>query len=284
MRRFRAIAVRIGVGAISCASIGAILFVINHATADPGGPDTDEAIRTAPESFPDLAVQAAPAAAPASASTATAETVATQTPVPPLPLEAAQTTAKAMHRWVGPHLAEVEQIAARAEPPVHLSTTRTTDGQTSTRVALAIAPSLTDRIVERVGNTVGFQSDSRAAYGDRGRWYLFGATSNDAVGFNMLQGMHGEVRRAGFTTERVAAIGDRQAGLAWRKGTMQASVAYVERELSTFGASMQQHFVALTLSFKGYGRPVSQAQKRVSPYAPYQPQWPPQERDPRLRR
>ena len=100
----------------------------------------------------------------------------------------------------------------------------------------------------------------------------------------MMQGMHGEVRRAGFTNERVAAIGDRQAGLAWRKGSMQASVGYVERELSSFGESMQQRFVALTISFKAPGHPVVPGPQRLSPYAPYDPDWPPQERDPRLRR
>jgi hypothetical protein len=100
----------------------------------------------------------------------------------------------------------------------------------------------------------------------------------------MLQGMHGEVRRAGFTNERVAAIGDRQAGLAWRRGSMQASFGYVERELSSFGESMEQRFVALTVSFKAQGHPVIPGPQRLSPYAPYEPDWPPQERDPRLRR
>lgn len=283
MRRFPAIAVRIGVGAAACASIGAVLFVMGHATADPGGPDTDEAIRTAPESFPDLTAQAAAGAAPAAAPMPKAETVAAQTPVPPLPLEAAETTAKAMHHWIRPHWAEAEQTVRRAESAVNFSSTHTPEGETKTHVTLALSPALSD-MADRLGRKVGYQSDSHAAYGDKGRWYLFGATSNDALGFNMLQGMHGEVRRAGFTTERVAAIGDKQAGLAWRKGQMQASFAYVERELSTFGASLQQHFVALTVSFKAAGRPVIPGPQRVSPYAPYSPDWPPQERDPRLRR
>ena len=43
------------------ASIGAALFVITHAIADPGSADSDEVIRTAPESFPDLAAMSAAA-------------------------------------------------------------------------------------------------------------------------------------------------------------------------------------------------------------------------------
>jgi hypothetical protein len=65
---------------------------------------------------------------------------------------------------------------------------------------------------------------------------------------------------------------------------MQASFGYVERELSTFGASMQQRFLALTFSFKAEGHPVVPGPQRLSPYAPYEPEWPPQERLTRLRR
>lgn len=282
MRRSRAVAARIGVAAVAVASIGAALVVvIKHASADPGDPGADEAIRTAPESFPDFQAQAPSTPPPP---TTKAETVAVQTPVPVLPLEAAETSAQAMRRLAGEHLVEAERVTARYEPKLSLQTSHTFDGQAETRAVLALGPNLTDEIAKRLGRKVGFQPDSRAVYGNKGRWYLFGATSNTAVGFNMMQGMHGEVRRAGFTTERVAAIGDRQAGLAWRKGNMQASLAYVERELSTFGASMQQHFVALTISFKAPGHPHTIGPQRVSPYAAYQPEWPPQERDPRLRR
>jgi hypothetical protein len=281
MRRSRAVAARIGAGALVIASVGAALVVIKHAIADPGDPGADEAIRTAPESFPDFDAQAPVAAPPA---TAKAETIAVQSPVPVLPLEAAVTSAKAMREMAIPHLAEVERATVRYEPKLAFHTVHTLQGQTETKVTLALGSNLKSALAKRLGRKVGFQPNSRAVYGDRGRWYVFGATSNDAIGFNMLQGMHGEVRRAGFTAERVAAIGDRQAGVAWRKGNMQASLAYVVRELSSFGASMQQHFVALTISFKAPGRPEKIGPRRVSPYAPYQPDWPPEERDPRLRR
>jgi hypothetical protein len=283
MRRHRVVAAKIGVGALGCASIGAALFVITRATADPGSAESDEVIRTAPESFPDLAALSAAPAAPTTP-TAKAETAAAQTPVPPLPLEAAEAGARAVRQWAGPRLAAARDFAVRYEPAIDVRTTQTQDGQTQTRIAFALGANPFAATTERLKQRVGYQSDSRAAYGDRGRWSLYAATDNDAFGFNMLQGMHGEVRRAGFTNERVAAIGDRQAGLAWRKGAMQASLGYVERELSSLGESTQQRFVALTLSFKAPGHPVLPGPQRVSLYAPYEPDWPPTERDPRLRR
>jgi hypothetical protein len=272
---------RVGTGALALVSAGAALFIISRATADPGSSDTDEAIRTAPESFPNFS---ATANKPATAPAARAKTVAEQTPVPPLPLEAAQTSARAMRKWAEPRLAEATAFAARYQPTVEVKTNETVQGQTQTRVALALGPGPAEQVTDKLKHKVGFDSDTRSTYGNKGRWYLYAATSNDALGFNMLQGMHGEVRRAGFSNERVAAIGDRQAGLAWRKGSMQASLGYVERELSTFGSSLQQRFMALTVSFKAPGRPVTPPPHRISPYAPYSPDWPPQERDPRLRR
>jgi hypothetical protein len=283
MRRHRAVAARIAVCTLGCASIGAALFVITRAIADPGSADSDEVIRTAPESFPDLAALNAAPASPATP-TPKAVTAATQTPVPPLPLEAAEASARAMRRWAGPRLAEARNFAVRYEPAVDIRTTQTQEGHSQTKIAFALGANPFSAAAQRLEHRVGYQSDSRAVYGNKGRWYLYAATDNNAFGFNMMRGMHGEVRRAGFTNERVAAIGDKQAGLAWRKGSMQASLGYVERELSTFGASMEQRYVALTLSFKAPGRPVVPGPGRVSAYAPYQPEWPPQERDPRLRR
>lgn len=283
MRRHRAVAATIGICALGGASIGAALFVITRAIADPGTAASDEVIRTAPESFPDLAaLSAAPAAATTPA--VKAETIAEQTPVPPLPLEAAEASARAMRQWAGPRLAEARDFAARYQPAFDIHTTQTPEGQTQTKIAFALGENPFGAAAERLGHRLGYQSDPHKAYGNRGRWYLYAATDNDAFGFNMMQGMHGEVRRAGFTSERVAAIGDQQAGLAWRKGNMQASLGYVQRELSSFGASMEQRFVAFEISFKAQGHPVIPGPERLSPYAPYQPEWPPQERDPRLRR
>jgi hypothetical protein len=254
-----------------------VAVIVSHAVANVGDPDSDEIVRTAPETLPDLTVSAT--AQP----TARAETQATPAVAAPLPIEAAETSARVMQEWAAPHLAQVQQTAARYEPNLEVKVAKASDGVTRTRVSLALGPSQPE-IVDTLARKVGFHPDSRATFGNRGRWFLFTATSNDAVGYNMLQGMHGELHREGFTTERVAAIGDRQSGLAWRKGMLQASIGYVEREISTFGASVEQRFVALTISWKGWGRPRTSAPARDSRWAPYQPSWPPEERDPRLRR
>lgn len=94
-----------------------------------------------------------------------------------------------------------------------------------------------------------------ATFGDEGRWYLFAAARGRAVGLNMIRDQ-GDWHRGGWSTDQTSAlIGDAQAGVGWRKGDMQTSLAYVHREVKgqhmlwgqdTRGDSM----VALSLSIK----------------------------------
>ena len=70
-----------------------------------------------------------------------------------------------------------------------------------------------------------------AAFGDRGRWYLFAAASGRAVGLNMLHNDTGW-DRAGWSTDPTSAlIGDAQLGVGWRKGSVQSSFGYIHREV-----------------------------------------------------
>jgi len=70
-----------------------------------------------------------------------------------------------------------------------------------------------------------------AAFGDKGRWYLFAAASGRAVGLNMLHG-EGGWDRAGVTTDQSSTlVGDTQVGVGWRKGAMQTSFGYIHREI-----------------------------------------------------
>lgn len=93
------------------------------------------------------------------------------------------------------------------------------------------------------------------AFGDQGRWYLFAAASGRAVGLNVLRNDNGW-SRAGFSTDPTAMISDFQAGLAWRKGAMQASFGWLKRKIRgeapyMFGAtSRSDSVVALTVSIK----------------------------------
>jgi hypothetical protein len=70
-----------------------------------------------------------------------------------------------------------------------------------------------------------------AAFGDKGRWYLFAAASGRAVGLNMLHSEQGW-DRAGVTTDQTSTlIGDTQVGVGFRKGPMQTSFGYIHRDV-----------------------------------------------------
>jgi len=97
--------------------------------------------------------------------------------------------------------------------------------------------------------------DGPAAFGDRGRWYLFAAASGRAVGLNMLRDDSGW-RRAGWTTDPSSTmISDAQIGVGFRRGAWQTSVGYVHREVKgdhmVFGQQTKEDsLAAFTLSFK----------------------------------
>jgi hypothetical protein len=83
-----------------------------------------------------------------------------------------------------------------------------------------------DQVVDSLGVQDGRQ------FGQRGRWYVFAAASGQAVGMNMLRSGEGDWSRAGFSTDASSKlVGDGQAGVAWRKGPMQASFGYVHRKI-----------------------------------------------------
>lgn len=70
-----------------------------------------------------------------------------------------------------------------------------------------------------------------AAYGDKGRWYLFAAASGRAVGLNVLRSDNGWNRDGWSTDASSALIGDAHVGVAYRKGAMQTSFGYIHREV-----------------------------------------------------
>lgn len=108
---------------------------------------------------------------------------------------------------------------------------------------------------DRVTDALGVR-EGEAAFGDRGRWYIYAAASGRAVGFNMLRGQNGDWSRAGLTQDTTSRlIGDSQAGIAWRKGPMQASLGYIHREIKAkegiMGlATQKDDVVALSFSLK----------------------------------
>ncbi|WP_165190780.1 lipid A-modifier LpxR family protein [Caulobacter soli] len=107
---------------------------------------------------------------------------------------------------------------------------------------------------DQVVNSLGVR-DGRE-FGQRGRWYVFAAASGQAVGLNMLRGGDGDWSRAGFTTDTSSKlVGDGQAGVAWRKGAMQASFGYVHRSIKAKDqimgmATQKDEMVALSFSLR----------------------------------
>ena len=83
----------------------------------------------------------------------------------------------------------------------------------------------------RFARKLGLREIDGATYGDRGRWYLFAAASGQAVGLNMTPGASGLPRNSWSAESTSAMISDAQAGVGWRKGSMQASFGYVHREI-----------------------------------------------------
>jgi hypothetical protein len=107
----------------------------------------------------------------------------------------------------------------------------------------------------RVTDALGVREGDEA-FGQRGRWYIFAAASGRAVGLNMLRGQNGDWSRAGLSQDVTSRlIGDSQAGVAWRKGPMQASLGYIHREIKAkegiMGlATQKDDVVALSFSLK----------------------------------
>ena len=89
----------------------------------------------------------------------------------------------------------------------------------------------------QVMNKLGGHEVDDSAFAGQGRWFLFAAASGRAVGLNMVPAGLGLPQRAGWSNESTPAlVNDAQAGLAWRKGDVQASVGYVHRDVKSQAA------------------------------------------------
>jgi Uncharacterized protein conserved in bacteria (DUF2219) len=110
-------------------------------------------------------------------------------------------------------------------------------------------------------NKLGMHTVSGADLENRGRVYLFAAYSGREVGFNIARGSQGGLQRLGWSAEGASTlVSDAQAGFGWRKGTMQASLGYVHRDVSSgsdngFGnvgmQKLSDNMVAFTFSLHG---------------------------------
>lgn len=102
------------------------------------------------------------------------------------------------------------------------------DGITGTRrEAGGIAP-LNRGARQAVLAALGVKEGS--TFKSRNRLYLFGAVSGRGVGMNLLHDDHAGWTNAGLSTDTGGFIGQRQAGLAWRSGSAQTALSYVQEK------------------------------------------------------
>jgi hypothetical protein len=100
----------------------------------------------------------------------------------------------------------------------------------------------------RVGRALG-EPRGELSSASQSRIYVFAASDDEALTWQP----GAESQRFGYQQDRVE-IGDMQAGVTYERGTMQASIAYVEREISaTVGQtsmSNEENFAGVTLTMR----------------------------------
>lgn len=260
MRRSRSIAAAFT--AVALAGGGAALLIVaygapNLAEADPSAldPNTDEIIATAPEAFADLAAQAP---LPPEADHGAALTAAVRGTTTPAAQEWTRASADALSAWAAPTLVEAEKVAVRYEPRVVAAFSAASEEGEGAALRLDLGgPRKKKTLRSAALQHLGVDGTPRRELSGKGRWFAFAATGSDAVGMNLARDRDGELKRAGWSAEKVAAVGDNQVGFGWRRGALQASVGLVEREISAFGHSIDERFVAFTLSIRAQGARLS---------------------------
>ena len=97
--------------------------------------------------------------------------------------------------------------------------------------------------------------DELGARGRPGQWYFYAQSSGRAVGYNLIKGDPTFHSANLFTQAEPGFMSDAEAGVAWRRGSMQASFGYTQRDLHLgtlrdTGISSHESVVGLTFSFR----------------------------------
>lgn len=148
--------------------------------------------------------------------------------------------------------------ATRGEPPV--------DNVVSPDpAALAAAPEIGERRVALAANQAQSPGRSLSARGEalleqvaptesdrrRGRWFVFAAASDRAFGLNYVRDEAiGQLRRAGWSVERLARYGEAQVGVGWRKFGGQTSLAVARREIGDARVRIHDYVAGLNWSWR----------------------------------
>jgi hypothetical protein len=233
-------------GLLGVAGIGAaaLVYAVAGASADVSGADPDQAIIT---NRLELAMPPQTRMEALERKVEDEQSLASAIHPKPTPIQWAAAGSSQTATWAQPRLNGVASFAGKYEPRFDLHMVRKGDtDQAQLEVSLerkAAAASIP------IATRLGLVSTTPPRVREKGHWFAFAAGGSNAVGINWLNDPQGQLRRAGWSSEHVAAVGSGQLGIGWRKGPLQASFGAVERELSAYGQSVNQKFLAFTLSF-----------------------------------
>jgi hypothetical protein len=106
----------------------------------------------------------------------------------------------------------------------------------------------------RLGRGLGDLRRRRASLWSDPTWYIFAASDDEALTWRPGRTNSFGGASSGVAVEDRVEIGDLQAGITYERGPLQASLAYVEREVSTHvgGRSLSQdeNFTGLTVTLR----------------------------------
>jgi hypothetical protein len=89
----------------------------------------------------------------------------------------------------------------------------------------------------------------------KGRWFLFAASSGEALGFNLFgDSTKSSRKRNGWSLEKLAEYGKAQLGLGWRKGPMQVSAVATQREVGAYGHVRDDTVLGVSFTISGGNR------------------------------
>jgi hypothetical protein len=106
----------------------------------------------------------------------------------------------------------------------------------------------------RLGRGLGDLRRRQASLWSSPTWYIFAASDDEALTWRPSRTNSFGGASSGVAVEDRVEIGDLQAGVTYERGPLQASLAYVEREVSTHvgGRSLSQdeNFTGLTVTLR----------------------------------
>ena len=232
-----------GLTAVTLAGLLILGVLTGHARATIGAPKPPASVGPAHETFAD---NDPPSDAGGDAEALTAAVVPGRTTPQVAWSDSGDRT---VGDWGADRLAAVQRVAARYEPRLQVQVRPRGGGGSEAQVQLAFGePDVRARVAEGAGRLGMTQATPKTKR--RGHFFLFAAARSDAVGFNLLRSPEGELRRAGWSAEKIAVSGDSQIGAGWRKGPLQASFGLVERQFSSWGHSAHERYFGFTLSFR----------------------------------